>query len=77
MEGLGKLEEDRRAGRLPGPVRRRGIASDEMCTFLIPTADPGECDRLPESVWERGSGGGGGSGDRGDGGEYGGGGDIL
>ncbi len=35
MEGLGKLEEDRRAGRLPGPVRRRGIASDEMCTFLI------------------------------------------
>ena len=24
MEELGKLEEDRRAGRLPGPVRKRG-----------------------------------------------------
>lgn len=35
MEELGKLEEDRRAGRLPGPARRRGIASNEMCTFLI------------------------------------------
>lgn len=35
MEELGKLEEDRRAGRLPGPVRKRGIASNEMCTFLI------------------------------------------
>lgn len=35
MEELGKLEEDRRAGRLPGPVRMRGIASNEMCTFLI------------------------------------------
>lgn len=35
MEELGKLEEDRRLGRLPGPVRRRGIASNEMCTFLI------------------------------------------
>ena len=35
MEELSKLEEDRRAGRLPGPVRRRGIASNEMCTFLI------------------------------------------
>lgn len=35
MEELSKLEEDRRAGRLPGPVRKRGIASNEMCTFLI------------------------------------------
>lgn len=35
MEELEKLEEDRRAGRLPGPVRKRGIASNEMCTFLI------------------------------------------
>ena len=35
MEELSKLEEDRRKGRLPGPVRRRGIASNEMCTFLI------------------------------------------
>lgn len=35
MEELGKLEEDRRRGRLPGPVRKPGIASNEMCTFLI------------------------------------------
>lgn len=35
MEELSKLEEDRRNGRLPGPMRRRGIASNEMCTFLI------------------------------------------
>lgn len=35
MEELGKLEEDRRVGRLPGPVRERGVASNEMCTFLI------------------------------------------
>ena len=35
MEELSKLEEDRRSGRLPGPVRKRGIASNEMCTFLI------------------------------------------
>ena len=35
MEELSKLEEDRRTGRLPGPVRKRGIASNEMCTFLI------------------------------------------
>lgn len=35
MEELGKLEEDRRQGRLPGPIRKRGIASNEMCTFLI------------------------------------------
>ena len=35
MEELGKLEEDRRAGRLPGPVREKGTAGNEMCTFLI------------------------------------------
>ena len=35
MEELGKLEEDRRRGRIPGPVRARGVASNEMCTFLI------------------------------------------
>ena len=35
MEELGKLEEDRRRGRLPGPVRAIGVASNEMCTFLI------------------------------------------
>lgn len=35
MEALEKLEEDRRNGRLPGPVRKRGVASNEMCTFLI------------------------------------------
>ena len=34
-EYLDKVEEDRRNGRLPGPVRKRGIASNEMCTFLI------------------------------------------
>ena len=35
MEELSKLENDRRRGRLPGPVRKKGIASNEMCTFLI------------------------------------------
>ena len=35
MDELGKLEEDRRSHRLPGPVRPKGIASNEMCTFLI------------------------------------------
>lgn len=35
MEGLENLEEERRQGKLPGPVRRAGIASNEMCTFLI------------------------------------------
>ena len=35
MEELEKLEEDRRGGRLPGPVRKQGVASNEMCTFLI------------------------------------------
>lgn len=35
MEELAKLEEDRRRGLLPGPVRKRGVAGNEMCTFLI------------------------------------------
>lgn len=35
MEELSKLEEGRRRGRLPGPVRKKGVASNEMCTFLI------------------------------------------
>ena len=35
MEELAKLEEDRRNGKLPGPVRKKGVASNEMCTFLI------------------------------------------
>ena len=35
MEELGKLEDDRRAGRAAGPARNKGIASNEMCTFLI------------------------------------------
>lgn len=35
MEELGRLEDDRRAGRTAGPVRKKGIASNEMCTFLI------------------------------------------
>lgn len=35
MEELGKLEEDRRRGLAPGPSRKKGIAGNEMCTFLI------------------------------------------
>lgn len=35
MEELGKLEDDRRAGRAAGPVREKGTAGSEMCTFLI------------------------------------------
>lgn len=35
MEELSKLEDDRRKGRLPGPIRKKGVASNEMCTFLI------------------------------------------
>lgn len=35
MEELQKLEEDRRLGKAAGPVRKRGVASNEMCTFLI------------------------------------------
>ena len=35
MEELWELEDDRRAGRTAGPVRKKGIAGNEMCTFLI------------------------------------------
>ena len=35
MEELGKLEDERRAGLAPGPVHKKGVASNEMCTFLI------------------------------------------
>lgn len=35
MEELENLEEERRSGKLPGPVREKGISSNEMCTFLI------------------------------------------
>lgn len=35
MEELGKLEDERRAGRAAGPVRIKGVAGSEMCTFLI------------------------------------------
>lgn len=35
MEALSDLEEDRRNGRLPGKACRKGVASNEMCTFLI------------------------------------------
>ena len=35
MEELGKLEDDRRNGKAVGAVRKKGIASNEMCTFLI------------------------------------------
>ena len=35
MEELGKLEDDRRNKKMPGPVRGKAIASNEMCTFLI------------------------------------------
>ena len=35
MEELGRLEDDRRAGRALGPVRKKGVAGNEMCTFLI------------------------------------------
>lgn len=35
MEALGELEEERRKGTMPGIAKPRGVASDEMCTFLI------------------------------------------
>lgn len=35
MEELRKLEDERRLGRAPGPVSRKGVAGREMCTFLI------------------------------------------
>lgn len=35
MEELGKLEDDRRLGKVPGIAQKKGVASNEMCTFLI------------------------------------------
>lgn len=35
MEELERLEDDRRKGKASGPARKKGIASNEMCTFLI------------------------------------------
>ena len=35
MEELRELEDDRRAGRTAGPARKKVIAGNEMCTFLI------------------------------------------
>lgn len=35
MQELGNLEEDRRRGKIRGPVRPREVAGNEMCTFLI------------------------------------------
>ena len=35
MTKLEKLEDERRSGKLPGPVRKKGVAGNEMCTFLI------------------------------------------
>ena len=35
MEALEELEEDRRRGELPGIARKKDVASNEMCTFLI------------------------------------------
>lgn len=35
MGALSELEKERREGRAPGKVRRPGVASNEMCTFLI------------------------------------------
>ena len=35
MEELGRLEEDRGSGKAFGPAREKGVASNEMCTFLI------------------------------------------
>lgn len=35
MEALAELEEERRSGELPGQIQEKGMASNEMCTFLI------------------------------------------
>ncbi len=35
MGALADLEKERREGRAPGVVQKPGVASDEMCTFLI------------------------------------------
>lgn len=35
MEALGALEDERRSGKHKGRIRKEGIASNEMCTFLV------------------------------------------
>lgn len=35
MEALEELEDERRNGMAKGPIRLKGIASNEMCTFMI------------------------------------------
>ena len=35
MSALADLEKERREGRAPGIAQKPGVASDEMCTFLI------------------------------------------
>ena len=35
MEALGDLEEERRLGQSAGPARQKGVAGNELCTFLI------------------------------------------
>lgn len=35
MEELGNLEEERRQKKAPGKARKKGVAGNEMCTFLI------------------------------------------
>ncbi len=35
MNALSDLEKERREGKAPGPIRKQGVASNEMCTFLI------------------------------------------
>lgn len=35
MEELAVLEEERRNGKAGGPVRKKGVAGNEMCVFLI------------------------------------------
>ncbi len=35
MEALADLEKERRMGRAAGRAQKRGVASNEMCTFLI------------------------------------------
>lgn len=35
MKNLEKLESDRRNGKIAGIVREKGVAGNEMCTFLV------------------------------------------
>lgn len=35
MDALAKLEDERRCGRVSGAARAKGVASNEMCNFLI------------------------------------------